>query len=70
MFPPPCIHEPNGLCPACQEEFDADPEAWLEYGCHQDGIRRSRELQEEIEAWHAAQPALEPRADHWADIPF
>jgi hypothetical protein len=45
-----CIHSPAGLCESCREDYDADPSAWVEFGNHNEGLRRWRELQAEIAA--------------------
>lgn len=37
---PNCIHTKEGFCPDCQESFDADPDAWWEFGEHPEGIAR------------------------------
>lgn len=48
-FPPSCIHsDGKGLCAACQLEFATDPESWLEFGDHPDGLERWRRLQVDI----------------------
>lgn len=45
----PCIHgDGHTLCPACQEQYDADPTAWEEYGHHPEGERRWAEALAEI----------------------
>ena len=49
-----CIHAQHGLCPACQAEYDADKEAWLEYGNHPAGLARWRAELEAIAADQAA----------------
>ena len=61
-----CIHFTDGLCPACQADYDDDPSAWLEYGEHTAGITRWQELQAEMKA-ALAEPA--PEID-WTDVPF
>lgn len=43
-----CIHSTAGLCHACQSEYDEDSMAWLEYGDHPEGIRRSEELRRQM----------------------
>lgn len=46
-----CIHTAGaGLCPACQEAFDEDPGAWLEYGDHEQGIANWKALLAELDA--------------------
>ena len=52
-----CIHATAGLCPACQAEYDYDPDAYLEYGDHPAGLARWRALQEDI-AHDACQPTI------------
>ncbi len=45
MFPPPCLHnEGNGLCPECQDEYDEDPSAYIEFGNHPAGIANWMDL--------------------------
>lgn len=44
-----CIHQPKGLCPACEQEYQIDPDAWIEFGDHPDGIQRWKDLQAEME---------------------
>jgi hypothetical protein len=39
-----CIHRTTGLCPACREEYLADPSAWLEYGHHAAGLENWQRL--------------------------
>lgn len=67
-----CIHSTAGLCPKCQEEYDADPGAWSEYGDHPEGIKRWQALQDEIEQdrrrMEAAQDGTPP--DAWDNLPF
>jgi hypothetical protein len=45
-----CVHSIAGLCPACQAEYDEDALAFLEFGAHPAGLRRYRELLDEIAA--------------------
>ena len=69
--PDTCVHQPRGLCPECQRDADEDPEAWTEFGRHPDGIRRARELEEEmrVEAERQrAEDSLPARDD--SDIPY
>ena len=40
-----CIHAESGLCPDCQQEFDFDPVAYIDYGDHPEGIERWAEVQ-------------------------
>jgi hypothetical protein len=54
-----CIHAVAGLCEVCQVEYELDPLAWIEFGSHEAGIRRYRELLDEI----AADAARERRAE-------
>ena len=69
-YPTPCDHTGgNGLCPECQEEFDADPDAWEEFGAHPVGRENWRRLQEEIAQGHADDPQLQP-SEVDCDIPF
>lgn len=64
-----CIHRDKGLCPDCQAERDADPQAWEEYGRHAKGEARWAALQAEMRA---------AREELWAetaqktsdDVPF
>lgn len=49
-----CIHQgagDHGLCETCEEEFAADPLSYYEYGDHPEGVKRWRELQEELLGW-------------------
>ena len=62
-----CIHTQHGLCSACQADYDADPEAWIEFGQHQEGILRWQELQDEMAAAHEK---IYPPAVTDPDIPF
>src|SRR5262249_53714744 len=50
MDPPTCIHAARGPCPACQAEYDEDPQAYLEYGDHPQGLANWRALQAEMAA--------------------
>jgi hypothetical protein len=56
-----CIHAEQGLCPGCQEAWEADPQAFLEYGDHPDGLERWRALQAELLDGAAADRAAEAR---------
>lgn len=60
-----CIHATEGLCPACREEYDADPCAYEEYGEHPAGLARWAALKAEMEAERLALDAfrLPPPAD-------
>lgn len=67
-----CVHTAgHGLCDRCQEAFDVDPIAWLEYGDHEEGIRNWQRLQDEIAAWPRPDAVDEilDRLDP-SDIPF
>lgn len=56
-----------GLCRTCQEEYDYDPQAWIDYGHHPQGEANWQALQDEIAADAANRPApSEPDPD----IPF
>lgn len=44
-----CIHQESGLCPDCQSEYDADPQAWIEFGNHQKGIENWNSIKAEME---------------------
>lgn len=64
-FPPPCVHgDGTDLCEDCREVFNHDPESYLEYGNHPDGLRRFAELLRELDQRPAPQPC-----PAW-DIPF
>jgi hypothetical protein len=71
-----CIHQENkgqtGLCRHCQDEYAADPEAYLEYGDHREGIARWEEMERLMNECHKGE--TEPRADykpnHDFEIPF
>jgi hypothetical protein len=65
--PTTCIHAAHGLCERCQDEYDEDPDAYLEYGDYLDGLERWRKLQAEIAAERELEPA--ERVQN-ADIPF
>lgn len=66
-----CIHTATGLCDSCQVEYDADPAAFVEYGCHVEGIRRWQELQDELEAaFGGVGSGRELTAEEEASIPF
>jgi hypothetical protein len=43
-----CIHATTGLCPQCQEEYNEDPLAFLEFGQHTAGIANWAALQAEM----------------------
>lgn len=45
-----CIHDENGLCPACHDDYQADPAAWIEYGDHADGLDNWQRTKDEIAA--------------------
>lgn len=62
-----CIHQPGGLCPACREDFEADPSAWLEFGDHPAGRANWRALLDDIAADAARTP---PAAASDSEIPF
>lgn len=47
-FPPTCVHTERGLCEACQREYDEDPQAWIEYGQHPEGIVKWEQLKREM----------------------
>ncbi len=51
-FPPPCLHSPDGvsLCEACQDDFECDPQAYVEYGAHRQGLANWTQLQAEMDA--------------------
>lgn len=53
----PCHHATPGtpLCPACRADYDADPSAWEEFGCHSQGDANTRTLWEQLAA-DAVQP--------------
>jgi hypothetical protein len=75
-----CDHRNLGLCPACRADYEEDPQAFEQFGCHPEGRRRWAELQAEFAAdWAAeeervrlerlaAEPAPEPYRDD--EIPF
>ena len=58
-----CIHADDGLCEDCHEAFEYDPESYMEYGDHPDGLRRFAELRQEL----AAVPTHQCPAN---DIPY
>ena len=49
-----CIHQESGLCRECQAEYDADPQAWIEYGNHREGIENWNSIKAEMEQGAAA----------------
>jgi hypothetical protein len=61
-----CIHRPDGLCVRCQQEYATDPDAWIEFGDHTEGLRRwNAELEEIAKDAAGARPGpVNP------DIPF
>lgn len=66
-----CIHRESGLCPACQADFDADPEAWVEFGDHPAGIERWEALQAELrEGARDEARQTERHEQAYPDIPF
>jgi hypothetical protein len=67
MTTPTCLHTTSGLCPACQADYDADPEAWLDYGDHPAGVARTLALWAELAA---EQAAAGPPAEPDPTIPF
>lgn len=67
-----CIHRDSGLCPECQEEYDTDFAAWIEFGYHPEGCRRWEEELQRQAAWDAErerQRVNRPPVDD-SDIPF
>lgn len=55
-----CIHQADGndgLCPECAEDYELDPLAYHEYGCHAAGMVRWEALQRAIEEQMGA-PAI------------
>lgn len=47
-----CIHQikinQSGLCPECQEEYDYDPQSYIEYGDHPEGLKNWNHLLDEM----------------------
>ncbi len=66
--PMTCIHRQHGLCPDCQEEHDADPGAWLEFGRHVAGIARWEKFEAELAADRQAEETVAVFQDD--EIPF
>lgn len=68
-----CIHRlsvsADGLCPACQEDYDTDPESWIEFGDHPQGIANWKAEQELIAQWEREQ-AARPPVECDPEIPF
>jgi len=62
-----CIHQQKGLCPDCQEAYNAEPESWLEFGEHEEGIKNWEALKEEMRTW---QKDWQFENDVGEDIPF
>ena len=60
-----CIHQPHGLCAACQVEYDVDPVSWHEFGYHAAGVIAWEELQDELAREAAALPPLD-----YSEIPY
>ncbi len=65
-----CIHSKSGLCKSCQDEYDIDPTAWIEFGDHPEGIARWKAEQERIAADRAEQEAMPVAEVDWGEIPF
>lgn len=65
-----CVHAAAGLCPACLADYEEDPLAWLEYGDHPSGVRRSAELAAELAAEVAQTPPAARPAAGDDEIPF
>lgn len=68
-----CIHAAEGLCPACREEYETDPDAWYTYGYHPEGIARWNELVAELDAAAVERAECAQRqGTRWTDaeIPF
>ena len=68
---PPCIHNGGkGLCRECRADYAEDPEAWMEFGNHREGIERWRKLREEIISSRPhGLPFVDSRGDT-EEIPF
>lgn len=68
-----CIHATSagsaGLCDQCYADYQEDPEAFLEFGDHPEGLARWRELQAEMSEYAARQAALPTTAPD-PTIPF
>lgn len=47
-----CIHAVDGLCPPCLKQFQDDPDRWIKFGNHPDGLAR----------WNACWEAMEAQA--------
>lgn len=68
-----CIHAQVGLCRECQDEYDYDPESYVEFGDHPEGLLRWRSLQEEIAEFNrrrAEIPARDATSPTPNEIPF
>lgn len=67
-----CIHHlaigTRGLCPACEEERTADPDAWAEYGRHPEGEANWLRMYGEMRA--PAPSGGDDGGSVWDDIPF
>jgi hypothetical protein len=65
-----CVHADQGLCPACQAEYEEDPQAWIEFGDHPAGLARWKPVQDAMdrEAEDLARDGLLPPSDD--TIPF
>lgn len=65
-----CIHQADGLCPDCLESFQADPNAWIEYGDHPQGIANWQRLLAEMENYYLRHPPIELKPTEISDILF
>jgi hypothetical protein len=45
-----CIHRETGICERCAAERDADPQSWIEFGRHPEGVRNWNALNDEMKA--------------------
>ncbi len=68
-----CIHllavHADGLCPSCEEDYNTDPSAWIEFGDHTEGLRRLKIITDGI----AALPQHDPIDDSGVrndELPF
>jgi hypothetical protein len=54
-----CLHQDEGLCLACQADYDEDASGWLEYGQHLEGQIHWQAVLEELATEAAAFRAAE-----------
>jgi len=55
---PACLHATKGVCETCMLSYCEDPEAWADWGLHEQGRKNMQELMREIDEAARNQPAL------------